>query len=152
MDTDLLQGFYIGDLLVSPRDGRVSDRSGSVHLQPKSMEVLLCLASRPGEFVTRESLIVSAWGEGHGSSEALNHAISEIRQALQDHHDSPKFIQTLPRRGYRLLIKPVPARDQTGGAVLGSVTSARNDEEARRLLELLGMPFARIEDRVPAAV
>ena len=113
LDSDLLQGFYLGDLLVDPHDGRVSGGSGSVHLPPKAMEVLLYLASSPGDLVTRESLIDSVWGEGHGSAEALHHAISEIRQALNDHHDHSKFIQTLPKRGYRLLIKPVPARAHT---------------------------------------
>jgi len=43
----------------------------------------------------------------HGSQEALSHAVSEIRHALDDHPDSPQYIQTLPRRGYRLLVEPL---------------------------------------------
>ena len=84
------------------------------------MEVLLRLASAPGEVVTRESLLMSVWGEHQGSQEALNHAIGEIRRALGDHSHEPAFVQTLPRRGYRLLIPPVLAADHTESVVLGT--------------------------------
>ena len=49
MDADLLQGFYLGDLLIEPAKGRVTGTNGSAHLAPKAMEVLLCLARKPGE-------------------------------------------------------------------------------------------------------
>ncbi len=44
MKTKLLQGFYLGDLLIEPLRGRVTGRAGSQHLTPKAVEVLLCLA------------------------------------------------------------------------------------------------------------
>ncbi len=113
MDPDLLQGFYLRDLLVIPPKGEISDAAGKAHLPPKSMEVLLCLASNPGELVTRDRLIETAWGKGRGSQEALNHAISEIRHALNDDSDDPRFVQTLPKRGYRLIVEPVPHSAQT---------------------------------------
>ncbi len=106
MKSDLLQGFYLGDLLVEPLKGRVTGRAGSQHLPPKAVEVLLCLASTPGDLVAREVLLDDVWGVGNGSQEALSHAISEIRHALDDHPDDPAFLQTLPKRGYRLLVEP----------------------------------------------
>ena len=108
MNSDLLQGFRLGDRLIEPQSGQVTGRSGSRHLPPKAVEVLLCLAASPGELVTREKLLDTAWGDGQGSQEALGHAVSEIRHALDDHVDDPQYIQTLPRRGYRLLVDPVP--------------------------------------------
>ena len=105
MNADLLQGFYLRDLLVDPVKGYVTGRDGSVHLPPKAMETLLVLASNHGSLVTREELIDEVWGKDHGSKEALSHAISEIRHALDDHADNPKYIQTLPKRGYRLIIR-----------------------------------------------
>ena len=79
------------------------------------MEVLLCLASNPGALVTREALIDEVWGTGHGSQEALSHAVSEIRHALDDHSDHPEYVQTLPKRGYRLVadVAPVSAAAST---------------------------------------
>ncbi len=120
MDADLLQGFYLKDFLVEPAAGQITGRGGTTHLPPKAAEVLLRLASEPGELVTREALIEEVWGEGHGSRDALSHAVSEIRHALDDHHDDPEFIQTLPRRGYRLLTQPEIVAGATSTVVLGA--------------------------------
>ena len=125
MNADLLQGFYLGDLLVEPLKGQVIDRAGSRHLPPKAAEVLLCLARSPGEMVARETLIECAWGADGGSHEALSHAVSEIRHSLDDHVDDPVFIQTLPRRGYRLAVEPIPAVDDESGIVIGPQGGAR---------------------------
>ena len=89
-------------------------------MPPKAVEVLLCLASDPGELVTRNKLLNAVWGAGKGSQEALGHAVSEIRHALDDHADNPTFIQTLPKRGYRLIIQPELAADHSASVVLGA--------------------------------
>jgi tetratricopeptide (TPR) repeat protein/TolB-like protein/DNA-binding winged helix-turn-helix (wHTH) protein len=128
LNADLLQGFYLSDLLIEPTKGRVTGHEGSERLGSKAVEVLLCLAAQPGELVTREKLLKKVWGKDAGSQEALRHAIGEIRHALHDHHDDPEFIQTLPKRGYRLLVTPVPADGATGTIVLGSTTSVSADE------------------------
>lgn len=122
MKTDLLQGFYLGDLLVDPRKGQVVGKDGSTHLPSKAMEVLLCLASEPGDLVTRENLLESVWGEGHGSQESLSHAVSEIRHALNDHPDKPNYVQTLPKRGYRLLTTVEPLAAQSSTIIFGAQT------------------------------
>jgi DNA-binding winged helix-turn-helix (wHTH) protein/tetratricopeptide (TPR) repeat protein/TolB-like protein len=124
MNSDLFQGFYLGDFLVDPRKGQVAGRDGSAHLPPKAMEALLCIASNPGNLVTREELIEAVWGEGHGSAETLSHAVSEIRHALDDHREDPKYIQTLPKRGYRLLVDVTPVSAHTSSVVLGAHGSA----------------------------
>lgn len=120
LNADLLQGFYLRDVLIEPAKGRVTSRQGSEHLPPKATEVLLCLARRSGELVTYEELLECAWGEHQGSREAVSHAVSEVRQALKDSKDDPEFIQTLPRRGYRLLVTPSSAGGDTGTVVLGA--------------------------------
>ncbi len=120
MNSELLHGFYLGELMIEPLKGQVTGRGGSKHLPPKAVEVLLCLANEHGELVTRESILEHVWGAGLGSHEALGHAISEIRHALGDHHDDPRFIQTLPRRGYRLVVEPVPASEHTASVVIGA--------------------------------
>ncbi len=125
MASEILKGFYLHDLLVEPLKGQVTGRSGSAHLTPKAMEVLRCLAEAPGEIVTREHLLAEVWGEGHGSPESLSHAVGEIRRALDDHPGDPRFIQTLPRRGYRLLAEPVLVTETTDSVVLGAERGAR---------------------------
>ncbi|MEQ9563221.1 MAG: winged helix-turn-helix domain-containing protein, partial [Woeseiaceae bacterium] len=106
MDKELLDGFLLKGLSVEPTTGQVSDTLGSRHIPSKAMEVLLLLARNSRRLVTRDELLQRVWGDGHGSAEALNHAISEIRHALHDHAATPEFIQTVPTRGYRLLVEP----------------------------------------------
>lgn len=125
MTSELLQGFYLGDALVEPLKGQVTGRDRSTHLPPKAVEVLLCLAEQPGEIVSRDTLLDRVWGVGHGSQEALSHAVSEIRQAFDDHHDDPHVIQTLPKRGYRLLLTPEVVSEATSSVVLGAKDGAR---------------------------
>ena len=103
MRNALLHGFYLGDVLVEPLKGRVTGQGPPRHLPSKASEVLLHLVSRSGELSTRQELLDSVWGHGYGSDEALGHAISELRHALDDHPDDPKYIQTVPTRGYRLV-------------------------------------------------
>lgn len=120
MKAELLQGFYLGDVFVEPLRGSVTGRDFSQHLAPKAMEVLLQLAMAPSSLVTRETLLNKVWGEGKGSPEALSHTVSELRHALHDTADNPRFIQTLPRRGYRLIPEPhFPGEDEPS-IVLGT--------------------------------
>lgn len=161
MNSDLLQGFYLGDLLVDPVKGYVAGRTGSVHLPPKAMETLLVLASSPGTLVSRDALLEEVWGKDHGSQNTLSHAIGEIRHALNDHSDDPEIIQTLPKRGYRLIIEVVPAAAHTASVVLGdrnskgvAVNSLLKNLNQRGVLEtaiaylLLGWLLIQIADIV----
>lgn len=118
VNSDLLHGFYLGDFLVDPVKGQVTGVDGSVHLPPKATEVLLVLASNAGTLVTRDTLLAEVWGAGQGSQEALSHAVGEIRHALNDHADEPDHIQTLPKRGYRLLAEVQPATQHTASIVI----------------------------------
>jgi len=108
MQHSLLKGFYLQDLLIEPAIGRVSGPGFETHLKPKAVEVLLYLAERPYELVERSELLQAVWGENSASPEALTHAISELRSCCKDHAASPSLIQTVPRRGYRLLQQPRP--------------------------------------------
>jgi tetratricopeptide (TPR) repeat protein/DNA-binding winged helix-turn-helix (wHTH) protein len=128
VNSDLLQGFYLRDLFVDPLKGLVNGQAGSEHLPPKAIEVLLCLASSPGELVTRETLIEEVWGADHGSREALSHTVSDIRHALHDNADNPKFVQTLPKRGYRLIVEAVPKSAHTESVIPGTQDATRGGE------------------------
>ena len=91
---------------MEPASGTVTVQGRAEHLPPLAVEVLLYLAHRPGELVSRQELLREVWGDRHGSDEALGHAISVLRHGLGDHSDRPAFVQTVPRRGYRLLVEP----------------------------------------------
>jgi len=82
-----------------------------IRCQEQPLQVLAALAERPGELVTREELRRRVWPQDTfvDFDHALNTAIKKIRAALNDDADSPRYIETVPRRGYRLLAPVDPA-------------------------------------------
>lgn len=67
------------------------------------MEVLVCLASRPGEPVSKEAILNTVWADSFVTENVLARAISELRRAFEDNPRQPRFIETIPKRGYRLV-------------------------------------------------
>src|SRR5205085_12659299 len=92
------------------RSGELQRQGRKVRLEGQPVQVLICLLESPGELVTREELHRKLWAADtfvnfeHG----LNAAVKRLRQALHDSADNPRFVQTLPRRGYRF-IAPIQA-------------------------------------------
>lgn len=74
-------------------------------LAPQLCQILAMLLERPGEIVTREDLKLRLWpGEPPSDFElSLNKAVNKLRQVLSDKADKPRFIETLPRQGYRFI-------------------------------------------------
>ncbi|MDX2410384.1 MAG: tetratricopeptide repeat protein [Woeseiaceae bacterium] len=120
MKPELLQGFYLGDILIEPLKRQVTGRGISAQLTPKASEVLLQLASAPSSLVTIQFLLEKVWGEGHGTPEELHQVVDEILIALQDSIDDPQHIQTLPQRGYRLIVAPRLLENNTSSSVIGA--------------------------------
>src|SRR5689334_4702364 len=83
----------------------LSKRGRKVPLQDQPLKVLALLLRCPGELVTREELQRALWPDDTFGDfdEGLNKAIQKLRQALDDSTESPRFIETLPRKGYRFI-------------------------------------------------
>jgi len=97
------QKLRIGHWLIEPELNSISGSGRSVHLEPKVMEVLLCLAERPGKVVSKQDLISTVWSDAFVTDDVLTRAISELRRVLDDEPKQPQFIETIPKRGYRLI-------------------------------------------------
>jgi DNA-binding winged helix-turn-helix (wHTH) protein/WD40 repeat protein len=95
--------FRVGDWLVEPSLNRLSMRDTTIQLELKVMDVLVCLAERAGEVVARQEIVDRVWATEFISDNTLTHAITEIRNALGDDARNPSFIETIHRRGYRLI-------------------------------------------------
>jgi TolB-like protein/Tfp pilus assembly protein PilF len=80
----------------------------TVRLEPKMMGVLLCLAQRSGDVVSKEQIVEEVWQGTFVTDDVLIRCVSELRKAFGDNAGKPTFIETIPRRGYRLLIPAVP--------------------------------------------
>jgi len=90
---------------VDPRSGEVRKSGMRVKMQDQPFKVLLALLERPGELVSRETLRERIWpNESFGDFDhAVNVAVAKLRTALNDSADSPRYIETLHRRGYRFI-------------------------------------------------
>jgi cholera toxin transcriptional activator len=101
------------------RSGELRRQGHRLKLQEMPFQVLAALLSRPGELVTREELRQSLWPADtfvdfeHG----LNTAINKVRDVLRDSANNPRFIETLPRRGYRF-IGPVESKNSAPSSEL----------------------------------
>jgi WD40 repeat protein/DNA-binding winged helix-turn-helix (wHTH) protein len=95
--------YYVGEWLVEPEQSRLVRGSETTKLDPKAVQVLSFLAKHPDEVVTKEQIIASVWDGAFVSDEVLTTAIWGLRKALGDDAKEPLYIQTIPRRGYRLI-------------------------------------------------
>ena len=93
----------IGEFALDPSLHTVSGPEGTVRLEPKVMLVLLCLAEHPNQVITKERLMRAAWADTFVTDDVLTRAISELRRAFGDSVKEPRFIQTIPKGGYRLI-------------------------------------------------
>ena len=81
-----------------------------VHLPPKALAVLRLLMAQAGQLVTKEALLEAVWPEAVVHEAALSVCMSELRKALRDSAQTPRFIQTVHRRGYRFIGSPPHGR------------------------------------------
>jgi TolB-like protein/DNA-binding winged helix-turn-helix (wHTH) protein len=92
----------------------------AVQVEPKVMEVLVCLARRAGRVVTKDELVREVWEGRFVSDDVVWRSVRELRRALGDEARAPRFIETIPKRGYRLLAPvaevpgPAPAPAEIG--------------------------------------
>ena len=98
---------------LDPRSGELRRSGVLLNLQDQPLKVLECLLERPGELVTREVLRQRLWpGDTFVDFEqGVNAAVKRLRETLADSAESPRFVETLPRRGYRF-IAPVERDDR----------------------------------------
>lgn len=94
--------FYVGPWLAKPALNSLV-REDVVRIPPKVMQVLCLLARRSGAVVSREAFMEAVWANEVVGEEALTHAISALRKIFGDSPKNPQFIQTIPKKGYRLI-------------------------------------------------
>jgi DNA-binding winged helix-turn-helix (wHTH) protein len=99
----LTEPFSIGEWLVEPELNRISANDSVVQLEPRVLQVLTCLASRPGKVVSRLSLLSTVWPDADIRETTLTSAISDLRRIFDDSPDKPRYIETIRGVGYRLV-------------------------------------------------
>jgi len=104
LELDLQEGFFLEEWFVEPQLGRISKDEKIVPLEPKIMEVLVYLAENQGKTVKKEQFFNLVWADVNVTEHVLARAISELRRFFKDNPQNPRFIQTVPKIGYRLIM------------------------------------------------
>ena len=95
--------FKVGDWLVEPSLDRISRGSEERGLRPQVMELLVYLADRPGEVVSTEQLLEDLWDGRIVTEGSVYNCVSELRVALSADEDDDAAVQTIPKKGYRMV-------------------------------------------------
>ena len=115
---DMRSGLRIGEWWADPTTNELRRAGDRLRIEPKAMEVLMALASRAGEVVSREALLAEVWPGVVVGDEALTQCIIKLRRALGDNPKKPAYIETISKRGYRLIAllggEPAPLRHRRG--------------------------------------
>jgi DNA-binding winged helix-turn-helix (wHTH) protein len=141
-ESPLRFGSFVLD--VRSRELRTGDRS--VRLQEQPFEILCMMLARPGHVVTREELRRRLWPDGTfvDFEHSLNAAVKRLRAALGDDADNPRFVETLPRRGYRF-IAPLDQRGEPEGGAVARPT-AQGAAVAPPMPRLAVLPFLNLTE------
>ncbi len=125
-----MTSFRVGPWRVDPVKSVIERDGYRVRVEPKAIRVLDFLAHRAGEVVSRDEILRAVWDGLPVKAEVLTNAIWELRKALGDDPREPDFIQTVSRKGYRLVAT----------VARGEVQSAPQSLHSTWMRSLLGRP------------
>src|SRR5689334_3334143 len=128
---------------VDLRAGELRKQGKRIKVQEQPFHVLTVLLQRPGEVVTREELRNQNWPADTfvDFDNSLNTAINKLREALGDSADNPRFIETLPRRGYRF-IAPVRGEDGTTRGTATGLSAAASSRSRKTVVTVAAVVLA----------
>ena len=155
----LSSGRYVhfGPFRIDQQRQEVTRNGARLKLQGKVYQVLLTLLEKPGEVVTREELRIRLWpADTHVNYDAnVNTTVNKLRQALGDSTDEPLYIETIPRKGYCLLVQPEvtdkpplrfaqnePSADSVQGSVRNSGAVSFSKSDVWVVLGVIGLILA----------
>ena len=120
------------------RSGRLLRKDRAIPLRPKTWAVLLYLAERPGALVTKDDLLDAVWPDVAVTPDTLTKSIGELREALGDDSKTPRYIETVHRRGFRFIAEPeIDSRSEVAPRAGGPNQLVGRDAELGQLHEAM---------------
>jgi TolB-like protein/DNA-binding winged helix-turn-helix (wHTH) protein/tetratricopeptide (TPR) repeat protein len=108
------EALQIGDWLVDPRDDSLTRGAERVKIEPRTMRLLMRLAQSPGTVISQDELLESVWSGVVVGTASVYQSMSQLRKVLGDGDDPPRYIETVARKGYRLIARvSVPSATAT---------------------------------------
>ena len=145
--------FKIGSWIVRPAQNLLQNRERSIRIEPRAMDVLSYLASRPGDVISISELLAVVWKGAVVGDGSVYFAIAQLRQALAVPGNDTAYIETIPKRGYRLAVpveRAVAAETATEAAEPSLATSFKDSSAASSWTSLLRASMKRTKPLVIA--
>lgn len=136
MTFDSAKPFSLGAWLVEPDLNRLSHGDKQVHLEPKTMQVLAFLCQRPGEVISADAIIAEVWDNRPMGDNPVYKSVAKLRRALNNDAGHTEYIQTVPKKGYRLV---APIDTHTPTTIPNKIGNA--DEVTRRRFSRIAWPI-----------
>lgn len=134
METPNTALLRIGEWCVNPSSGEISRDGQAVRLEVRTTRLLLCLARHAGEVVSIDALLSDAWSGVVVGQDSVYQAIASLRRLLGDDAKAPKYIETVPRLGYRMVATVTPWEDQPQPTLLSDASRAADTEPSPRVI------------------
>lgn len=135
------ESVQVGRWTVEPALNQLSSADQTVKLEPKVMSVLVYLADRPGQVVSREALLSAIWSGVIVGDDSLTQVVIKLRKALGDIPEKPAYIQTISKGGYRL-VAPVVRSEKIASAPVRPESESLHVQRKRRVPWMTGAGLA----------
>ncbi len=139
IDPQRADRFQIGEWLVEPGLHQIQGTAGIRRLEPRVMDLLVFLACHAGRTVSRERLVAEVWHGAAVIDAAITRAVSALRSALGDDAQAPRYVRTVPRRGYQLIIDVTPATPTESHPGMEPPPPASRSSKAGRIAAGVGL-------------
>lgn len=120
----------IGEWRVDPASGQISRNETTARLDVRSLRLLLCLATHAGEVKSVDELLDEVWAGVTVSPDSVYQLVASLRRQLGDDPKEPKYIETVPRLGYRLVASVAPWTNEMANGT-GSLPDPRDVEQSQ---------------------
>jgi len=126
MERSATTKLQVGEWRVDALSGEIRRNGETVRLELRSMRLLVCLAERAGRVVSLDELLKQVWGEVVVSPDSVYQAVASLRRQLGDDAKEPRYIETVPRLGYRMVAKVSPWDEEASKAARATSVGTGN--------------------------
>jgi TolB-like protein/DNA-binding winged helix-turn-helix (wHTH) protein len=152
----VVQRFTFDDVQIDVQGFRLLKHGKAVSVEPKALNLLIFLVGNPGRLVERRELIDAVWGDTFVTDHVLNYSIGQLRKALTDDAKNPRYIETVPTRGYRFIAEvqvedPEAEGSSSSASVLeasASKTEVKQDVRTESINGVAGEPARFYRNRL----
>ena len=140
----LLSGFEIGDWEVYPQENCLKGPGRERVLEPKVMDVLVLLARRQGDVVSRQQILDFVWADVVVGDEVVSRAVSLLRAELGDDQKNPRYVKTISKRGYCLIADVTVISSSVSDISAAATAENSTDSITRRTMRRLSFTMVTV--------